>query len=314
VPLGEFHLRPRGEFSFSAAKEHFGAWPDLPGAPEAIAMCFPVEGWDGAAAVIVRETPDGMVAAEVHADAPARAWAQAQAVLSLDVDGTGFADVGRRDPAIGRLQARYPGLRPVLFHSPYEAACSFVIGQRISIAQTRAIRARMAETSGERVRVGEATLHAFPAPAELLRLERIQGVSAEKVERLHGIARAALAGTLDRKRLRAMPVDDALRELQEIRGVGPFSSQGILMRGAGLMDELTDDPVTPQALQTLLGLDAPPERDAVVRMAEAWRPFRMWTLVLLHVWFRREAGGLQGRTPRSPGRAQRPAAARKRAL
>ncbi len=286
-----FDVEPRGEFNFAAAKEYFGGWPEFAPDPGAIAMCFPVEGWTGPAAVLVRQRPDGVLAGEVHASEPRRAWSQALAVLSLDFDGTGFSDVGRRDPAIGRLQSLYPGVRPVLFHSPYEAACSFVIGQRISIAQTRAIRARVARESGAPVRIGDATLHAFPAPNEMLNLDRVQGVSAEKVDRLHGVARAALDGSLDREHLRAMPVEDALRELERIRGVGPFSAQGIVMRGAGALDEVTDDPVTPQAVRALLGLREPPTREAVLKVAEPWRPFRMWTLVLLHLWFRRDAGG-----------------------
>jgi hypothetical protein len=46
---------------------------------------------------------------------------QVARILSLDVDGTGFPEVGRRDPVVGGLQARWPGLRPVGFFSPYEA-------------------------------------------------------------------------------------------------------------------------------------------------------------------------------------------------
>ena len=40
------------------------------------------------------------------------------ATLSLDIDGQGFLEIGRRDPVIGKLQADYRNLRPVLFHSP----------------------------------------------------------------------------------------------------------------------------------------------------------------------------------------------------
>jgi DNA-3-methyladenine glycosylase II len=47
---------------------------------------------------------------------------QVERVLSLDVDGTDFPAVAQRDPVVRNLQARYPGLRPVQFHSPYEAA------------------------------------------------------------------------------------------------------------------------------------------------------------------------------------------------
>ena len=61
-------------------------------------MAFPVEGWDGSAAVVVRQPSAGVVTAEVHGARGAlaeRAWEQAMAVLSLDVDGTGFPAVGR---------------------------------------------------------------------------------------------------------------------------------------------------------------------------------------------------------------------------
>jgi DNA-3-methyladenine glycosylase II len=49
-------------------------------------------------------------------------------ILSLDVDGSGFPEVGVRDPVVGELQVRYPGLRPVLFYSPYEASAWAIIG------------------------------------------------------------------------------------------------------------------------------------------------------------------------------------------
>ncbi len=77
------------------------------------------------------------------------AWQQALATLSLDSEATGWPEVGQRDPVIGHLQQTYQFLRPVLFHSPYEAAAAFIIGHRISIQQGRAIRQAMAREIGE---------------------------------------------------------------------------------------------------------------------------------------------------------------------
>jgi DNA-3-methyladenine glycosylase II len=45
-------------------------------------------------------------------------------ILSVDVDVTGWLAAGQADPVLGRLQAEYPGLRPVLFHSPYTTGTS----------------------------------------------------------------------------------------------------------------------------------------------------------------------------------------------
>jgi hypothetical protein len=69
---------------------------------------------------------DGSPAQEETTDA---ACGQVARMLSLDVDGEGFPVIGERDAVAGRLQSRYPGLRPVLFGSPYDAAAWAIIGR-----------------------------------------------------------------------------------------------------------------------------------------------------------------------------------------
>jgi DNA-3-methyladenine glycosylase II len=237
------------------------------------------------------------ITGEVHATSEAeaeRAWEQALASASLDVDGAGFVDVGRRDPVIGRLQAEFHHLRPVLFHSPYEAACAFVIGHRITILQTRRIRQRMAEEHGKAIEVEGTSFPAFPGPRALLRLETFPGIAPMKIDRLHHVARAALDGALDRARLRSLPEPEALAQLRTLPGIGEFFAQGILMRGAGLVDAITDDDLTPRAIQLRYRLADRPDRAAVLKRAEAWRPYRMWTIVLLNVWVRSQPPEVRG--------------------
>ena len=127
-----------------------------------------------------------------------KAWLQSLAVLSLDgIEsneggdrlGISWPEVGQRDPVIGRLQSAYGYLRPVTFHSPYEAAAAFIIGHRISIAQGRAIRQAMAREVGECIPAGGENVYAFPQPQVLARVNSFKGVSAEKIERLHRIAK-----------------------------------------------------------------------------------------------------------------------------
>jgi DNA-3-methyladenine glycosylase II len=300
--MDTFRLQPMGPFSLANERRHFGDWLSVPSDPDAVAMAFPVEGWRGSAAVVVRQVDDGAVEGTVvtAGDAqPEQAWAQALATLSLDVDGAAFPEVGTRDPVIGDLQARYGWLRPVCFHSPYEAAINFVVGQRISMRQARALRARLALEVGDSLEFAGQTVHAFPRPEQLAALGAFPGLPDEKLGRLRGVAQAADEGRLDRALLRALPVSDALAELQGLRGVGPFAAQGILHRGAGLVDDVTDDEVTREAVMLAYRLLARPTHADVLARADAWRPFRMWATVLLHVWLRRERGG----PTRPPGRS-----------
>ena len=297
-----FSVRTLGAFELATAQDYFGGWPTTGGGD--IVMAFPVEGWRTSAAVVLRQDK-GTVKGEVYGAAKDadRAWKQALAAISLDVDGRGFNAVVKRDPFIGNLWAEHGRLRPVLFHSPYEAAAAFVIGHRITIAQTRKIRQRMAEDLGAPITVGDQVFHAFPDPKALIAIDAYPGVAAPKIERLHGVARAALDGGLERERLRAMPELEVLAYLRTLPGIGEFFAQGILSRGAGLVDFITDDDLTPRAVELAYGMDHRPNRDEVLARAEAWRPYRMWALVLLHVWLRRQPKSVIGR--RQIGRGRR---------
>ena len=55
------------------------------------------------------------------------------------MDAAGFPAVADRDPVVGQLMGAYPGLRPVGFHSPCEAACWAAVGQRLRITQAAGV-------------------------------------------------------------------------------------------------------------------------------------------------------------------------------
>jgi len=285
-----FSFTPQGPFDLSATCEYFGPWETSQDG--ALLAAFPVEGWEGSAAVCLRQASPTLLEGEVVAGGgqEERAWRQLLATLSLDVDGSAFPDVGKRDPVIRRLQDGYRLLRPVCFYSPYEAAVGLILGQRSSIAQQRRVRTAMSEELGETIDIGGTRVSAFPPPAVLRSMSAFKGVPAEKIRRLHATADAALAGVLDRRHLRSTPYAEALAQVREIHGVGEWTAQGIVLRGANLADEVSDDHVTKRAVQVAYGLRASPSHEQVLEIAEQWRPYRMWAAVLLHVWLRREVG------------------------
>jgi DNA-3-methyladenine glycosylase II len=88
------------------------------------------------------------------------------------------------------------------FYSAYEAATSFLIGQRIARRQAARVKAWLGEQLGDRIELDGASHVAFPRPQRLLELTDAPGLNATKVARLHGLARAALDGRLDTERLR----------------------------------------------------------------------------------------------------------------
>jgi 3-methyladenine DNA glycosylase/8-oxoguanine DNA glycosylase len=253
------------------------------GEPGTLLLAFPVDGSWRHVGVRIRQSASGTVhvATAAPPDAAAVAVAQTRRILSLDVDGTGFADVGRADPVIGALQKRNPGLRPVLFHSPYEAACWAIISSRIRMTQAAAIKQRIAEHHGQQVQVGGQLFVSFPAPGQLRALPAIAGVSELKVQRLHGIADAAMAGELDAGPLRAVEPEVALERLRRLPGIGPFSAQLILARGAGHPDVFPRNERrlhAEMAFRYGVPADDPAALDEI---AQRWRPLRSWAGLLL---------------------------------
>jgi len=283
-----FRVSPSGPFDLLHQNSYFGGWPTLRADPKTVVMTFPVDGaWTCSAAVTMRQEPTGDVIGEVFgvqdvlpADLARR---QALAALSLDVDGSGWPGVGERDPLIGRLQREHKYLRPILFHSAYEAAASFLLGHRLRISQARELRHGLAVRYGRPIEVGGEVFHAFPEPAVLAGLVGFPGVGVEKIARLRALADAVGSGRLDRAVLRGLPVSEAIAEVRTLPGVGPFFAQGIAIRGAGWADEVADDDITRHAVGRAYGLDGPAGRDDVLRIAETWRPLRMWAVVMLHV-------------------------------
>jgi DNA-3-methyladenine glycosylase II len=125
----------------------------------------------------------------------------------------------------------------------------------------------------------------------LLELKGARGLNDEKVRRLHGLAQAALDGRLDTEHLRAIPPEEALASLRELHGVGPFTADAVLYRGCGVADGLpASDDLGRTVVRDLYGLPDAGAAD-VERIAEAWRPFRMWAVVLLRMAWTRAQGG-----------------------
>jgi DNA-3-methyladenine glycosylase II len=280
-------IMPRGPFSWAAAMDVFGHFPPVEhharGMVRLLRLTFPLDGdftpvgvalWDDAG--IVR----GEVSGTADLDAVTR---QVARVFSLDHDGTAFPEVGERDPAIGRLTAALPGLRPVCFTSPYETAAWAILSGGISTKQASRIQDRIIAEHGHPINVGGADVRCFPSPERLLGIVDVAGLSGQKLERLKGVARAALAGRLDAARLRELGDVDGPASLLSIRGIGPFWSQGIYLRGCGIVDAFPNEPLSIAALGHLHGLGDRPSPAQIAELTERYRPFRMWVCFLLRV-------------------------------
>jgi DNA-3-methyladenine glycosylase II len=286
-------MHVEGPFSLAAAAS-FGFGPST-GRPfpdaRLMRLAFVADDLRHHVGVSLAQQPDGSLLADISGDAViAAAEVQIRRILSIDTDVTGWLAAGQADPVLGRIQADNPGLRPVLFHSPYEAAAWSVLSQRRHRAQAIALRRRLCEAAGATFDLAGQPEPAFPLPERLLEITEFGGIEETRLARLHGVARAALDGKLDASVLRTLPADEAMAGLQRIKGLGPVYSMLVALRSTGVTDGLaTGEPRLAGYLRHYYGLANTPDAAEVERIAEPWRPFRTWAGVLF-----RAAGDREG--------------------
>ncbi|NMO90868.1 DNA-3-methyladenine glycosylase 2 family protein [Actinomycetospora sp. TBRC 11914] len=292
APTSTHHvLHPAGPFSLDLARTAVMAWAPVSrfardAARPLVLAAIADDDLRPVAFALTQGAVDGPVALEVLGTGdPDAARAQAARLVSLDHDATGLADVATRDPAVGALLARRHGRRPTLFPSPYEAAAWAVISPRIGKARAATLTRRLATDHGTTLHLAGESVATFPTPQRLLTLDEVPGLPAEKVRRLHGVARAALDGDLDIHRLQALGPDGARAALRRIRGIGEFWSSGIWLRACGVVDEWPDEPRATALLARLHGRE-PTDYDDPATLAAATAPlapYRTWVAFALRM-------------------------------
>lgn len=293
-----FEIVPQGAFSLAESARFIGAWhePTAEGMPDAghLHLAFLTDaGWKPVG-VCLRQDEKGVVHGEVYGVADMAnvmdVRHQVARILSLDVDGRGWPEVGHRDPVIGRLQQRYAGFRPVNWSSAYEAAAWCIVSTRTSMRQAQGVKDRMCRELGHEVDVHGHRLWTFVDPSALAQMKTFRGLFGRKVQYLNALGQAAVAGLVDTDALRAMPPEQALAELRKLSGIGEFGSQLVRLRALSAVDELpSTEPRLLEALRDAYGLAHAPDMETLAGLAEAWRPYRMWACVCL-----RRTGGEGG--------------------
>jgi DNA-3-methyladenine glycosylase II len=138
------------------------------------------------------------------------------------------------------------------------------------------LKQRISRDYGTPVMVDSTEMTTFPSPQVLLDATSLPGVHSVKLERIHGLAASALDGTLTARAPRTVPPDEALATLRQLPGVGPFSAELILVRGAGAPDVFTSESRLLAAIRKVYHLPEASAEGDYRSIAQGWRPLRSW--------------------------------------
>lgn len=149
----------------------------------------------------------------------------------------------------------------------FEGLARIIVGQQLSVASAAAIWGRVEQTvrpfdAGTLMRKRDATL-------------RKCGLSAGKIRTLRTIAGAISKRELDLVTLSSAEDDVVKEALVALTGVGPWTADIYLMFCLGRADGWAPgDLALRYAVQDACALDDIPDENAMIAIAERWRPWR----------------------------------------
>lgn len=245
---------------------------------------------DGSPAVVRATLADDAIAVVVHSptltDVTAfEVHAVMAGLLGLEQEAGAFTRLARK-LGLARLVSGRTGLRISQTPSVFDGLLWSVIGQQISFPFACMLKRRLVERTSVPVPDADG-LYAPPTPAAVAALAPDALLplqfSRQKADYLVSLARRIVDGHLDLAALRTASATRVERSLLEIRGLGPWSVNYVMMRALGFADcvPLGDTGVT-SGLQALFKLEERPDLDATRRLMSLFSPYR--SLATTHLW------------------------------
>ena len=234
---------------------------------------------------------DGLTEVEAAQAEKQVAW-----LLGIGQDLQAFYTMSRQDPIMSAIVERFWGLHLPHTASVYEALVLAIMGQQIATNVARIIRTLVIETHGPRQSFGGQTYYAFPRPETLcgLSVEQLRGLklSWRKAEYIHGIAQAAVDLSPDGlESLHQMSDEAAVKQVLELRGVGNWTAQWMLIRALGRPDALPlGDLALRRGVSRVFLEGAEVNDDQVEQFCQRWSPWRTYATVYLFSHLRQGMG------------------------
>lgn len=195
----------------------------------------------------------------------------------VDEHQQAVAVLRRRDRRLAAIIDAVGPYRPRLTRQPFVALVGAIIHQQVSMSAAATIRRRLVAACRPR-RLSPAALLAM-SEGEL----QAVGLSRQKRAYLRDLsahfARRRLSGAL----LRRLDDEAVVERVTAVKGIGRWTAEMLLIFSLERPDVWPIDDLGVQtAARRLVGSDEPLEREALLALGEAWRPYR--TYATWYLW------------------------------
>lgn len=199
-------------------------------------------------------------------------------LLGLHIDLTEFHRFAARDRQLRPLVRRFRGMKPPRFASVFEGLVNAMACQQLTLTLGIHLLNRMSVAFGATYDEGDDVVHAFPRPEDLARLSpenlRQLGFSRQKGRAIIELARSVAKKHLDLEEFAGLTDDEAVKRFSELRGVGRWTAEYVLLRGLGRTHIFPGDDVGARNnLQRWLRLAERLDYQAVRRVLSCWEDY-----------------------------------------
>ncbi|MEO0535524.1 MAG: DNA-3-methyladenine glycosylase 2 [Cyanobacteria bacterium P01_A01_bin.123] len=203
-----------------------------------------------------------------------------KALFDLPADPVQIAD------HLGEMAVSFPGLRVPGAFNGFEVAVRAILGQQVSVKAASTLMTRLVKQFGTPLQTPIAGLtHLTPTPAQLAPLApqglAELGILPKRAASILAIAQAITHGDLQLNTY--SDIETTIAHLKTFPGIGDWTAQYIAMRVLAYPDAF---PHSDLWLRRALAVEKPTQ---VLRIAEAWRPWRAYAA--MHLWKSLEEAG-----------------------
>ena len=207
-----------------------------------------------------------------------QAKSQIEKMLGLRVDLAPFYRMASHDAKLLLLVEKFRGVKPPRFPTIFETLANAFACQQLSLEVGLGMLSRMACACGLSLEQDGETSYAFPRPEDLLEPTpgdiRELGFSDNKTRAFLELANNIVSGRTNFDSLEKMDNEAVVAFLQELRGVGRWTAEYVLLRGLKPLNVFPGDDVGARnRLAKWLQRNEPLDYDGVARVTKHWGPY-----------------------------------------
>jgi len=185
----------------------------------------------------------------------------------------------KRDSILKKAVAKNEGLRvPGAFDS-FELAIRAILGQQITVKAATTIAGRFVDAFGKKVSTPSPEMTRLTPTAKRIARASVDDISSLGIVSARAKCIIAIAKAFDSGKLLLTPgenPDDAIVQLVELPGIGPWTANYIAMRALRWPDAFPKEDIV---IRNKLGGITPKQAE---ELSQKWRPWRSYAV--LHLW------------------------------